>query len=252
MKKILLTCLMLAFFSGIANAADETEERYTKPVESTDESVTPGWSGSAGAGLLLTPGNSENTNLNVDIESKLEQERFRHNFIASALQTEAADEKTADKYLLGYKLDYKLTPISYIFSALRLEVDKFSGFDRQTSLTAGYGRRLITTSKDSLDVEVGAGLRENRFESGDKDTEAVIRGAADYHHYFTETTEFHQGLLIMAGEDNTSIDTLSAIRANIAGNLALEAALRLKHNSEPPSGNDKTDTATTVSLVYGF
>ena len=132
------------------------------------------------------------------------------------------------------------------------ETDEFSGFDRQTSLTAGYGRRLIVTAKDTLDAEIGAGLRENRLDNGDEDTEAVIRGALDYEHLFSDSARFVQGLLLLAGEDNTSLDSLTALSTTLAGNLALEAALRVKHNTDPPADKDETDTATTLSLVYNF
>ena len=121
-----------------------------------------------------------------------------------------------------------------------------------SSETVGYGRRLMDTASDTLDLEGGVGLRQNKLSTGDSETEAVLRGAVDYLHKFSKTSEFHQGVLVLAGEDNTSVDTVSAIKANIIGNLALEVAFKVKHNTDPPADKEETDTATSLSLVYGF
>ncbi len=252
MKHKIILSIALAGLSANLMAAEETKERYTRPAEEVTKTEKYGWSGSVGAGALVTTGNSENTNYNLDTKAKLEQERFRHNFLGAALLAESDSEKTAEKYLLGYKIDYKLTPRSYLFADLRAEFDKFSGFDRQTSETIGYGRRLLDSDTDTLDLEAGVGMRQNKLSTGDTESEGVLRGAADYLHKFSETSEFRQGLLVLAGEDNTSIDTVSAIKANIIGNLALEAALKVKHNTDPPADKKNTDTATSLSLVYGF
>lgn len=247
--KFSLTIALLIFSTQTIAA---TGERYTRSAESVIKTEDLGWSGSVGAGALVTSGNSENTNINTDIKVKLEQERFRHNFLAAALFAENDSEKTAEKYLLGYKIDYKLTSFSYLFADLRAEFDEFSGFDRQTSETVGYGRRLINTAANTLDLEGGVGLRQNKFSTGDTETEAVLRGAVDYLHKFSDTSEFRQGLLVLAGEDNTSIDTVSAIKTNIVGNLSLEVALKVKHNTDPPADKKETDTSTSLSLAYNF
>jgi putative salt-induced outer membrane protein YdiY len=34
--------------------------------------------------------------------------------------------------------------------------------------------------------------------------------------------------------------------------LALSLALDVRHNTDPPAGLEKTDTLTTVNLVYAF
>ena len=249
--KIILATALVALSTG-AFAAGETAERYTRPAEEVAKTEKYGWSGSVGAGALVTSGNSDTTNLNGDLKAKLEQERFRHNFLAAALLAESDSVKTAEKYLLGYKIDYKLTSYSYLFADFRAEFDEFSGFERQTSETVGYGRRLMDTATDTLDLEGGVGLRQNKLSTGDSETEAVLRGAVDYLHKFSETSEFHQGVLVLAGEDNTSIDTVTAIKSNIIGSLALEAAFKVKHNTDPPAGKKETDSATSLSLVYGF
>jgi len=252
MKYKIIVATALLTFSTNSIAAGETGQRYTRSADSVVITQEQGWSGSVGVGALTTSGNSETTNANADFKAKLEQETYRHNFIGAALFAKNDSEKTAEKYLLGYKIDYKLNSYSYLFADFRAEFDEFSGFDRQTSETVGYGRRVMDSASDTLDLEAGVGLRQNKLSTGETENETVLRGAVDYLHRFSETSEFHQGLLVLSGEDNTSIDTVSAIKAHIVGNLALEAAFKVKHNTAPPADKKETDTTTSLSLVYGF
>ncbi len=234
-------------------AADEVEQRYTRSADAMAAAESNGWSGSVGLGAVVTSGNTETTNLSGDAVAKLDQENWRHKFEAGAMLAEESNTKTAERYLLGYKVDYKLDARSYLFTALRGEFDKFSGFDEQLSATAGYGYRVLNTSSNTLDLEIGAGIRQNKFDNGDTESESVGRAALDYIHRFSSNNaEFRQGILVLAGENNTSVDSVSAIRANLISSIAMEAALKIKHNSDPLDDKENTDSITSLSLVYGF
>jgi len=235
-----------------AMATDEVEDRYTRSEDAMAAAEHYGWSGSIGLGGVFTSGNTETNNLSADATAKLEQEKWRHKLEAAALLAEDSSNKTAERYLLGYKIDYKLDPKSYLFTALRAEFDEFSGFDEQLSATVGYGYRAIDTAVNTLDLEIGAGVRQNKFNNGNTESEGVGRVALDYQHHFSENAEFHQGILVLAGENNTSIDSITAIRANLVSNIALEAALKIKNNSDSAGDKENTDTISTISLVYGF
>ena len=252
MKKRILILTALLAQPVVTMAADEVKERYTRSGDGVAAAENSGWSGSVGLGAVVASGNTETSNLRGDATALLDQKKWRHKFEAAALLAEDSSNKTAERYLLGYKFDYKLDARSYLFTALRAEFDKFSGFDEQLSATVGYGYRAIDTATDILDLEIGAGLRQNKFDNGDTESEGVGRLALDYQHHFSKTAEFHQGILVLAGENNTSVDSITAIRANLVSSIALEAALKIKHNTDPVGGKEKTDTITSVSLVYGF
>ncbi len=254
MKKVLLLASLLVLPATLSAAEEnsEVDERYTRSTDAMTAADKFGWSGSVGLGAVVTAGNSETSNLNADAVAKLNRESWRHKFEAAAMLAENDSNKTAEKYLLGYKVDYKLDDRSYLFTALRGEFDKFSGFDEQLSATVGYGYRLMDTVADTLDLEFGAGVRQNKFENGDTESEGVGRAALDYIHRFSETAEFRQGLLVLGGENNTSVDSVTALRANLVASIAMEAALKIKYNSDPVGGKEDTDSITSLSLVYGF
>ncbi len=252
MKQGTLLFAGLLLLPAMVAAKDEVKQRYTRSDDAMAVAESKGWSGSVGLGAVVTAGNADTSNFSLDTTARLEQEKWRHRFDASATVAENDGTKTAERYLAGYKLDYKLDHRSYLFTALRAEFNKFSGFDQQLSGTVGYGYRVLDSAVDTLDLEVGAGLRKNKYDNGNTESENVGRLALDYIHRFSEQSQFRQGLLVLGGADNTSVNSITAIRANLISSVAMEAALKIKYNSEPPGDKENTDTITSLSLVYGF
>ncbi len=246
--------------------ASEVEGRYTRSDSGTvkgdhyawsgsadlDVVDNRGWSASIGVGAVSTSGNSKTKNLSADVMAVFEREVWRQRFEASGLLAEDRRDKTAEKYLFGYKIDYKMATHSYLFTALRAEFDKFSGFDQQLSAAVGYGYRVLGGAVNALDLELGAGVRKNKFDDGSSESESVIRVAMDYRHKFNGNAAFRQGLLIMVGDENTSGDSVTAVRANLIASISMEVAFKVKYNSEAVGNKKNTDTTTSVSLVYGF
>ncbi len=239
MKKISLT--LLAVFTLLTTFTLVAEEK-----------IQYGWTGAAGLGVLLTSGNSDTKNININGKAKFEDAQWRHNFFAKALKTKNDGTKTTDRMALGYKADYKLTSFSYLWGEIRYEEDDFSGFDNQLTGSVGYGRRVLESAAATLDLEIGLGQRKIDFSNGTSENDTVIRGALFYVRNINETTVFTQDVIALVGDSNTSIDATAAIKAQLVGNLALEASLNLKHNTDAPSGLDDTDTTTALSLVYEY
>jgi len=216
------------------------------------EEVEYGTSGSASFGLTITSGNTDTQNINLDAYIKNDQEFYRHNYFANYLQSETDDVTTADRFLVGYKLDKKISPVSYIWGEIRYEQDDFSTFDSQITGSTGYGRHVLNDDWNKLDLEGGIGYRSSELQNGDSQDEIVFRGALFYTRQITETSSFHQDIIVLAGSDNTSVDSKTALRATILGNIAGEVAYIVKYNTDPIAGFTSTDTTTALSLVYGF
>ena len=67
-----------------------------------------------------------------------------------------------------------------------------------------------------------------------------------------ETADFTQYFAIEFGEENTYLESVSALSARLIGKLALVASFTVKNNSDVPGGAEDTDTYTALSLEYGF
>ncbi len=141
---------------------------------------------------------------------------------------------------------------SYLFASGDWRQDQFSGYSRQSTEAVGYGRKLVTTDKQTLSVEGGLGRKQATLVGGGDIDEGVLRGGLDYLLHLGETSQFTQKLLLEVGDTNRYTESTSALKARIRGNLALVASYVIKSNSDVPVGIEKTDRYTAISLEYGF
>jgi len=211
-----------------------------------------GWKGEAELGMVITDGNTETQNISAKMDLNDEQENWRHNIHAEALNASADDIRSAEKYTLSGKTSYKFNEFDSAFLVGTYDDDRFSGFDYQVSLAAGYGRRLINSDDQTLDVEIGPGYRINELDNGDSVDEGLVRVGAKYFLALSKTSNFQQSLFSEIGEEITITKSITSVKAQINGSLAMKASLTIKNTSEVPEGTEETDTETAVTLVYAF
>jgi putative salt-induced outer membrane protein len=244
----------MKFFRGMINAtafmlfAQAAIAQATNPVDEL------GWSGTGELGLVSTTGNTESEALNFNLEFIKTTDTWRHRFGASALITSENGIEDNERYQMEVQSDRKLTDVSYIFGVLRSDADKFGAYDPQTTLTAGYGREFMQSETHTLKGEFGAGYRnlEERI-TGISSSEAIIRLVADDWWQITDSTQWTNRLLIESGSDNTFTQFNTGLNVAMSDKFAVKIGYELRNNNKIPPGNtDKTDTTTTVNLVYNF
>ncbi len=216
-----------------------------------DEKQGP-WSGNAAIGYLATSGNTDNSNLNTNFEIGYKSGKWLHQFLASAIHASENDATTAEAYELGWKSERSLSEHNFLFGRVNWREDRFSGYDTQLSETVGYGRHMIDSNAHKLSLEVGLGGRQSELIDGSKEDEMIVRGGLSYKWIFSETSEFDQDIVVESGSNNTYIESASAVKAKLIGNLALVASYTVKNNSSVPVGSEKTDTYSALSLQYEF
>jgi putative salt-induced outer membrane protein len=98
--------------------------------------------------------------------------------------------------------------------------------------------------KHKLSAEAGVGARQSELQDGTTENEAIFRAGMDYKWLFSEHANF--------SHKNTYLESVSALSAQLVGNLALVASYTVKHNTDVPPLTEKTDTYTALSLEYVF
>ncbi len=223
----------------------------TVPALAQDEETSP-WVGKASLGYLATTGNSESTSVNASTEISYESGKWKHTADAIALGSKDDVDTTAEAYQLGWKTDYSIREFDYLFGEVRWQKDKFSGYDQQLSESVGYGRRVLNNDKHMLNVEVGVGAKQSDLRDGTSQNETILLGGLDYTWQLSETASFGQDVRIEAGDENTYLESVSALNAKVFENLALVLSYTVRNNSDVPVGSEKTDTFTAISLEYAF
>jgi putative salt-induced outer membrane protein len=220
------------------------------------------WSGTGEAGLVIATGNTESKTANAKVLLASEVDKWKHQFGGAALYaTSDPDGTTANRWELFEQSDYNFSPRTFWFGAARYEDDEFSGFVYQAVLSTGIGRKFIDTDLTKFVGTAGVGYKkfETRdafddtgvlIEPGVSDEEGILRGTLDYDHKLTATSSLIDKLVVEAGSDNTFVQNDIAVQVKMTNVLALAVGYFVRHNTDPPEGFEKTDTLTTINLVY--
>ncbi len=221
-----------------------------------DEVKSP-WTNSVEVGFVRTTGNTVTQTTAVKADVVYEVEKWRHSGHADGYGSEAEDDDgvndvSAERYELSGKSDYKFTEHDYIYGIIKLQKDRFSGFEYEHVASVGYGRKVIKQENMVLDLEIGPGERFFKVDDGVADEEAILRLAANYWWDITASSKFSQELSTEISEEVTSSKSVTAIKANINSTLALKFTYTVRHKSSVPVDTDKTDTEAAMTLVYSF
>lgn len=232
----------LAFFilSGATYAQGEAEEEEGP------------WSGTASLGFLSTSGNTETTSYNTKLGVAYAQDSWEHGLNLSGNGAEDTGQTTAEAYQAGWRSAYQFSEHNFVFGTIDWRKDRFAGVTEQISYALNYGRRVINTPNHVLGFGIGAGYRDADRSDGTSETSGIARGSLDYNWIFSENAGFDQNVIVESGSDNTYIESVSAVRANLLGELALVLSYTVRHNTDVPAGSEETDTISAISLEYAF
>ncbi|WP_052364969.1 DUF481 domain-containing protein [Halotalea alkalilenta] len=204
-------------------------------------------------GFINRTGNDDSSSLNGRTNLTWYRDRWSYNLYASADSARSGDESTAERYVGAARTRYNLAEDNYVFGQLRLNVDRFSGYDNQLSLAGGYGRQLVDTRPHSLSVEIGPGIRRDKIRNGDVDYRALAYAGFNYGYRLSDTARFEQGFATEAAGDDLTLRSETSSSLSINADFSLRLAYLVEHNSDPPDDAEyRTDTTTTMSIVYGL
>lgn len=221
------------------------------------------WTGQGEAGLVIADGNTDAKTANAKLKLATEIDKWKHSFGLAGLYASDDDGTTAQRWEAFGQSDYNFSERTFWFGAVRYEDDKFSGFEYQATLSSGLGRKFINTEATQFVGTAGVGYKfvETRdafdedgllVKPGDTDSEVVFRGTLAFEHAFNASTKLLDSFIAEAGSDNTYLQNDLALQVKMSDVLALALGYSVRHNTDPPTGFKKTDTLTTINLVYEF
>lgn len=214
-----------------------------------------GVKGKVQLGYLATTGNTQSRNLNADFKIAFMLRQWIYSFSATAYKSTEGGQTTAERYTSSFKTDYNFTPHNYLFGSVKFDKDRFSGYDRRTSETAGYGRRIFSNGALQLDLELGAGARQTKVPAAlpaRDQNEAIVNTVAKLKWHISSSSQLEQSIDVESGRSNTYSESVTSLKSSILGNLYWRLSYDVRHNTSVPPGIKKTDTQTTISLEYDF
>lgn len=220
-----------------------------------------GWTGQGEAGLIKASGNTDSENFNVGLNFKNEGEIITHELNFNLYQASADNVDSAESIAAAYRIKYNLTDRSFLFGGVSFLDDEFDGFTEQTSISAGYGYKVIDTEPVGWDTGIGIGYRDTseltilddgtEIEGEDLSGETLVL-VSNYRNQLTPNTQFIDDFVAEIGSDNTYLENDAALIVSMNEKFSLKAGILVRHNTDPAPDADETDTITSINLLYNF
>jgi putative salt-induced outer membrane protein YdiY len=258
-RKLTLAAICLLPFATLhVSAEDAVEEK--SPLTATAE-----------LGFLYKTGNSKSADVKAGFNVTYEKNQWTtlavFNILAKKTEITDADdnkefETTDNKWDIIAQTNYALGDggKNYLYGSLGYEQDKFSGFESQSSFSAGWGRHWYETKTSSLFADFGPGvkydvLRATDTSPSENKTDFIIQAQALYKLQINEFVEFKQYLIakqaVESGE-NSVYKSETSITTKLIDSLQLKFAIRVDYDTEVEEGFENTNTETSMTLVYNF
>ncbi|NQY86413.1 MAG: DUF481 domain-containing protein [Colwellia sp.] len=242
---------------------------YTVSAEGTDKESA--FTASAELGFLYKTGNTKSADVKAGFNVKHEKDKWRTSvaFNVLAKKTETKDEagnksyeSTDNKWDILTQTNYTVgaSDKNYLYGNLAFEQDKFSGFESQSSLSAGWGRQWYKTKSSSLFADIGPGVKYDVTRATDttpstSSSSLIIQAQATYTHKFNEFVEFKQYLVAKQATksgENSVYKSETSITAKLIDALQLKFAIRLDYDTEVEDNFENTNSETSMTLIYSF
>lgn len=211
-----------------------------------------GFNGSTEFGLVVTSGNSSNATTTGKIDLNYDVRRWLHHLKLDVINTRTDGIRTAERYNLNTKSNYKIENEQFLFVSLTHDIDNFSGFQYQSAISMGYGKNIIATDNLKWSAEIGPGYRYSEFETGGNDQETILHLGSKAEYIINKLSRFKSELTVDHGKNQTiSILDIGYIN-QLSQSLALKVGYNIKKSTNVPVGSKATDTITSMSLIYSF
>lgn len=201
--------------------------------------------------MILVTGNAETKTANAGVALVRQVERWDNTFKLAANAAENNGEKNAESYLVAYNLKYNTNEKSFVFGDIRYRDDKFDSFSSITTVGGGAGYRFFDRETLGWFISGGLGYRDIKVEETNENISGgTFIGESDFRVQVSETTEFINTLRFEGNPDNTYIQSVTSLSVGINDTLSLRVVYDVRHNTDPEPNNVRTDTITSLNLVY--
>lgn len=217
----------------------------------------PGWTGSFGAGLALTQGNSDTSTINVAYDVKRDVgSPFLFRSAGLYIRGESEGALTTNRLAFDGRVDRKLNARTSLFGQVQYLRDEFKQIDYLVSPTGGISQLLVKNDRTELGVDAGLGIVWEQNPGFELKTDGAVVAGQNFRHKLTTTaeiTERFSALWKMDDFDDALYIFGAGLAANITGQTQLKAEFLETFKNKPPVATvKKSDVAVLLSFVYKY
>jgi putative salt-induced outer membrane protein len=215
---------------------------------------TPGWHGSAGAGLAMTSGNSDTQSYNLSLAMTYDPQK-QHVIKVDGLylKSRADGVDTASKSAAGARGERKIGR-AFLFAEGRYERDRFKELSYLLSPVAGVGYKLADGPRLAFSLDAGAGFAFEKLTARESTSSGAVRAGQSFTWQLSDNarlTESTRALWKTGDWDDAFYHLEAGLATSINQRLELKLGVLVDVKNKPASPDiEKTDKALLASLVF--
>ena len=214
-------------------------------------------SGSAGAGLSLTQGNSDTLNISATIDSIYDPKTGNvMKWSALYLRGKQNSVLAVNRLSAGFRDENALSTRTFVFGQVDSLHDTFKGIDYLLAPTAGVGYKVVNSMRSQLSVDIGAGGVVEKDAGDDARGSGAVSLSEKLVHQLTATTTLKQSmasLLKMNHVDDGLYTFQVGVAVKISEGLQLSIDVLDTIKSQPlDPATRRNDLAIVTSVVAKY
>lgn len=237
--------------------------------EDAPQKGAEGWDGSVELAASNATGNTQNSVLGARFEARRIYGRYTNDVEAGINYAESTtvdddgdelDSVTQNNWFGEYKLNIHAADRTFYYGRARYEQDEFSGFESRAFLGAGVGHTVVDDDAMKWSVSAGPGVQYTMYEEPDpitadfedSITELAVYAGSEFDWVIRDNVSFENDTDITWTDANTTAANTASLKTKLTESLSSRLSYMVKHETDPPTGRESTDTQLSASIVYGF
>ncbi|MFU7528372.1 DUF481 domain-containing protein [Qipengyuania sp. ASV99] len=255
-----LDAILARYETQLAEAKAAQEEAQVAEIR--DAGLFENWSGRGELGAFRATGNSSNTGVTAGLNLNREGIKWRHRVTGRVDYQRANGVTTREQFLVRYEPNYNISDDFYVYALAQYERDRFQGFSGRYAVSGGIGYKVLNEEGLNLSLKAGPAYRVTEFVDGRSESRIAGLIGVDFDwditdklkltHDTSAVAEAGGAAIAIIDSNNTSIDLVTGLNAQINSSLAARLSYAIEYDSNPPPGAVQTDTLSRVTLIYDF
>lgn len=225
-----------------------------------------GWSGEGNLGAGITTGNTDTIDVSIGLKLSKDFDPWKVTAEGGYDFGEVDGVDNRNRWYIGGQGQRDFTDRLYGFVNASYEEDQFSGFDSRLFFGVGAGYHIFKEKPLTWAVEVAPGYRRSVVADalgvgvgtpviiapGFTANDFAIRGSSRFAYDFNDKVTFTNDTDVIWSDTSTQTINTAAVTAQLTEKISGRVSFEVRNDTNPPDGFVSTDTATRVSIVYGF
>lgn len=221
------------------------------------------WTGEGSLSAGLNTGNTETSDLGIGVKMSHDTQIWSNSFEVIADYGTKNGTQTKNRAFVAGQTNRTLSDSLFAFGRLSHEMDEFSGFQSRSFAGGGMGWQIVEGKPLAWSVEGGPGIKFDRIRASttgnppvtvpaqsDESLSFIAASRASY--ILNDAVKLRNDTNLIYADTSTQIGNKTTLTALLTKRLSARFSFEVRHDTDPQSGFEPTDTASRMSLVYSF